>query len=78
MQSKHNVSDKAGLLKLIRMCKEGIAVSELKDAYPGVVEDIEVRLTSKQLKCGVCNWDYYTSKGSKKTCSESLSKTGDD
>jgi hypothetical protein len=42
LQSKHNVSDKAGLLKLIRMCKEGIAVSELKDSYPGVAEDIEV------------------------------------
>lgn len=34
------------MLKLVRMCKEGIVVSELKDAYPGVVEDIEVSLTS--------------------------------
>jgi hypothetical protein len=51
LQSKHNVSDKAGLLKLIRMCKEGIAVSELKDSYPGVAEDIEVSFEG----CGSTN-----------------------
>lgn len=40
-KSKHAVRDKDQLLFLIRKCLEGIAVIDLKDAYPNVMEDLQ-------------------------------------
>ncbi|MFS7907529.1 putative transcription factor TFIIE beta subunit, DNA-binding domain, TFA2, Winged helix domain 2 [Helianthus anomalus] len=41
-KSKHNVRDQKELLRLIRTFAEGIAVADLKDAYPTVMEDLQV------------------------------------
>lgn len=43
-QSKHNVKDKSQLLELIRKFPEGIAVVDLKDSYPSVMNDLPVWL----------------------------------
>ncbi|XP_050213067.1 uncharacterized protein LOC126664618 [Mercurialis annua] len=40
-KSKHDLKDKKQLLHKIREFKEGIAVIDLKDAYPTVIEDIQ-------------------------------------
>ncbi|XP_002509755.2 general transcription factor IIE subunit 2 [Ricinus communis] len=40
-KSKHDLKDKKQLLYLIREFKEGIAVIDLKDAYPTVMEDLQ-------------------------------------
>ncbi|XP_057831366.1 uncharacterized protein LOC131042078 isoform X1 [Cryptomeria japonica] len=40
-RSKHDLKDKNELLVLIRKCPEGIAVVDLKDAYPSVVNDLQ-------------------------------------
>ncbi|KVI10902.1 Transcription factor TFIIE beta subunit, DNA-binding domain-containing protein [Cynara cardunculus var. scolymus] len=40
-KSKHNVRDQKELLRLIRTFAEGIAVADLKDAYPTVMEDLQ-------------------------------------
>lgn len=40
-KAKHDVKDKKELLVLIRKFSEGIAVIDLKDAYPTVMEDIQ-------------------------------------
>lgn len=42
VQSKHAVRDKDGLLVLIRDHREGIPVIDLKDAYPTVMDDLQV------------------------------------
>ena len=42
LQAKHDVKNKNELLVLIRKCIEGIAVIDLKDAYPNVMEDLQV------------------------------------
>lgn len=39
-KSKHDVKDKNQLLKLVRSYTEGIAVIDLKDAYPAVMDDL--------------------------------------
>ncbi|KAI4307777.1 hypothetical protein L6164_030926 [Bauhinia variegata] len=39
---KHDVKDRNQLLQLIRNFLDGIAVSDLMDAYPSVVEDLQV------------------------------------
>ena len=44
LQSKHALKDKSELLYLIRKYPEGIAVIDLKDAYPTVIEDLQVKL----------------------------------
>lgn len=44
LQSKHDLKDKSQLLKLIRKFPEGIAVIDLKDAYPSVMDDLQVYL----------------------------------
>ncbi|GMP42835.1 hypothetical protein CsSME_00012438 [Camellia sinensis var. sinensis] len=41
-KSKHALKDKNQLLILIRKFPEGIAVIDLKDAYPTVMEDLQV------------------------------------
>ncbi|CAN1833643.1 hypothetical protein LINPERHAP1_LOCUS33838 [Linum perenne] len=41
-KSTHNLLNKDELLKLIRRFPEGMAVIELKDAYPRVMEDLQV------------------------------------
>ncbi|KAJ0106251.1 hypothetical protein Patl1_18741 [Pistacia atlantica] len=41
-KSKHDVKEKSELLVLIRKFPEGIAVIDLKDAYPTVMEDLQV------------------------------------
>ncbi|CAN6442578.1 unnamed protein product [Victoria cruziana] len=38
---KHDVKNKQELLVLIRECRDGLAVIDLKDAYPSVVEDLQ-------------------------------------
>lgn len=40
-KSKHDLKDKSALLVLIRKFPEGIAVIDLKDAYPTVMEDLQ-------------------------------------
>ena len=40
IQSKHDLKDKNQLLYLIRKFPEGIAVIDLKDSYPNVMEDL--------------------------------------
>lgn len=42
LQSKHDVRDKNQLLFLVRKFPEGIAVVDLKDSYPNVMEDLQV------------------------------------
>lgn len=42
LQSKHDLKDKKQLLELIRKFPEGIAIIDLKDAYPSVMEDLQV------------------------------------
>lgn len=42
LQSKHDLKDKSQLLKLVRKFPEGIAVIDLKDAYPSVMDDLQV------------------------------------
>jgi hypothetical protein len=42
LQSKHDLKDTNQLLYLIRKKPEGIAVIDLKDAYPTVMEDLQV------------------------------------
>ncbi|XP_042496971.1 uncharacterized protein LOC122075860 [Macadamia integrifolia] len=43
-KSKHDLKDKNQLLVLIRKFPEGIAIIDLKDAYPTVMEDLQVNL----------------------------------
>ncbi|KAK7308986.1 hypothetical protein RJT34_05369 [Clitoria ternatea] len=40
-KSKHDIRDRSELLFLIRKFPEGIAVVDLKDAYPSVMEDLQ-------------------------------------
>ncbi|KAF3957705.1 hypothetical protein ACB098_10G064000 [Castanea mollissima] len=40
-KSKHDLKDKSQLLYLVRKFPEGIAVIDLKDAYPTVMEDLQ-------------------------------------
>ncbi|XP_051150949.1 uncharacterized protein LOC127265263 [Andrographis paniculata] len=40
-KSKHDVKDKSQLLVLIRKFPEGIAIIDLKDAYPTVMDDLQ-------------------------------------
>lgn len=42
-QAEHDVKDKSQLLSLIYRNVDGIAVSDLKDAYPNVMEDLQVQ-----------------------------------
>jgi len=53
------VRDQKELLRLIRTFAEGIAVADLKDAYPTVMEDLQVLLTYKLFTCDdvlhICN-----------------------
>jgi len=42
LQSKHEVKNKEQLLVLIRRFPEGMPVIDLKDAYPNVMEDLQV------------------------------------
>jgi transcription initiation factor TFIIE subunit beta len=42
VQSKHDLKGKDQLLVLIRRFPEGLAVVEVKDAYPNVLEDLQV------------------------------------
>ncbi|XP_011627438.1 general transcription factor IIE subunit 2 [Amborella trichopoda] len=48
-KSKHDVKDKNELLHLIRKSVEGIAVVDLKDAYPSVLEDLQELKTACQV-----------------------------
>ncbi|XP_030551624.1 general transcription factor IIE subunit 2-like [Rhodamnia argentea] len=48
-KSKHDVKDKNQLLKLIRSYTEGIAVIDLKDAYPTVMEDLQALKAAGQV-----------------------------
>ncbi|KAM0051993.1 putative transcription factor TFIIE beta subunit, DNA-binding domain, TFA2, Winged helix domain 2 [Helianthus debilis subsp. tardiflorus] len=48
-KSKHSVRDQKELLRLIRTFAEGIAVADLKDAYPTVMEDLQVLKAGRQI-----------------------------
>ncbi|XP_010274001.1 PREDICTED: transcription initiation factor IIE subunit beta-like [Nelumbo nucifera] len=48
-KSKHDVKDKNQLLVLIRKLPEGIAVIDLKDAYPTVMEDLQALKAAGQI-----------------------------
>ncbi|KAK4786704.1 hypothetical protein SAY86_010537 [Trapa natans] len=48
-KSKHDLKDKNQLLVLVRKFPEGIAVIELKDAYPTVMEDLQALKAGGQI-----------------------------
>ncbi|KAL6979606.1 hypothetical protein U1Q18_021260 [Sarracenia purpurea var. burkii] len=48
-KSKHDVKDKSQLLVLVRKYPEGIAVIDLKDAYPTVMEDLQALKAAGQI-----------------------------
>ncbi|POO00662.1 TFIIE transcription factor, partial [Trema orientale] len=48
-KSKHDLKDKRELLVLIRKFPEGIAVIDLKDAYPTVMEDLQAHKAAGQI-----------------------------
>ncbi|KAJ0791562.1 putative transcription initiation factor TFIIE, beta subunit, TFA2, Winged helix domain 2 [Helianthus annuus] len=48
-KSKHSVRDQKELLRLIQTFAEGIAVADLKDAYPTVMEDLQVLKAGRQI-----------------------------
>ncbi|MFS7905335.1 putative transcription factor TFIIE beta subunit, DNA-binding domain, TFA2, Winged helix domain 2 [Helianthus anomalus] len=48
-KSKHSVRDQKELLRLIRTFAEGIAVADLKDTYPTVMEDLQVLKAGRQI-----------------------------
>ncbi|KAI3762229.1 hypothetical protein L1987_52654 [Smallanthus sonchifolius] len=48
-KSKHNVRDQKELLRLVRTFAEGIAVADLKDAYPTVMEDLQALKAGRQI-----------------------------
>ncbi|KAG7015180.1 General transcription factor IIE subunit 2, partial [Cucurbita argyrosperma subsp. argyrosperma] len=48
-KSKHDLKDKNQLLYLIRKFPEGIAVIDLKDSYPSVMEDLQALKASGQV-----------------------------
>lgn len=41
LQRKHDLKGKAELLSLIRKFPDGIAVVDVKDAYPTIMEDLK-------------------------------------
>ena len=51
VQSKHDLKGKDQLLVLIRRFAEGLAVVEVKDAYPTVMEDLQVILILPLRSC---------------------------
>lgn len=48
-KSKYGIKDKTELLQLIRKYPEGIAVIDLKDAYPTVMEDLQAMKAAGQI-----------------------------
>lgn len=48
-KSKHDLKDKRQLLDLVRKYPEGIAVFDLKDAYPSVLEDLQALKSTGQI-----------------------------
>ncbi|KAJ9703379.1 hypothetical protein PVL29_004955 [Vitis rotundifolia] len=48
-KSKHDLKDRSQLLVLIRKFPEGIAVIDLKDAYPSVLEDLQALKAAGQV-----------------------------
>ncbi|KAF5729974.1 general transcription factor IIE subunit 2-like [Tripterygium wilfordii] len=48
-KSKHDLKDKNQLLVLVRKFPEGIAVVDLKDAYPTVIEDLQALKAAGQI-----------------------------
>ncbi|VVB12301.1 unnamed protein product [Arabis nemorensis] len=48
-KATHDVKDKMQLLSLIKKYPDGIAVSDLKDAYPNVLEDLQALKASKAI-----------------------------
>ncbi|EYU29730.1 hypothetical protein ABFS82_01G077700 [Erythranthe guttata] len=48
-KSKHDLKDKGQLLVLIRKFPEGIAVIDLKDSYPAVMDDLQALKASGQI-----------------------------
>ncbi|GAB4856248.1 hypothetical protein Ancab_014175 [Ancistrocladus abbreviatus] len=48
-KSKHDLKDKNELLVLIRRFTEGIAIIDLKDAYPNVMEDLQALKSAGQI-----------------------------
>jgi transcription initiation factor TFIIE subunit beta len=42
VQPTHNVTGKDGLLALIADFRDGIPVKEVEDAYPSVLDDLQV------------------------------------
>lgn len=48
-KSKHAVRDKDQLLHLIRKFPEGLAIVDLKDSYPNVMDDLQALKTDRQV-----------------------------
>lgn len=54
VQAKHDLKGKDDLLHLIRKFPEGLPVVDVKDAYPSVMEDLQVALNILSLKLLIC------------------------
>jgi transcription initiation factor TFIIE subunit beta len=52
VQPTHNVTGKDGLLALIADFRDGVPVKEVEDAYPSVLDDLQV----------TCSWFMASSK----------------
>ncbi|CAH8345707.1 unnamed protein product [Eruca vesicaria subsp. sativa] len=48
-KAEHNVNDKRELLSLINKYPDGISASDLKDAYPNVMEDLQALKASEDI-----------------------------
>ncbi|KAJ7974858.1 Transcription initiation factor IIE subunit beta [Quillaja saponaria] len=48
-KSKHDLKDKSQLIYLVRKFPEGIAVIDLKDSYPNVMEDLQALKAAGQI-----------------------------
>ncbi|EFJ19459.1 hypothetical protein SELMODRAFT_107428 [Selaginella moellendorffii] len=55
-KAKHGLKNKAELLVQLRKCTEGMALSELRDAYPGIVSDVQELKASGEIRV-MCNSD---------------------
>ena len=54
MQPTHNIGGKTQLLSLIKGHVDGIAVADLKDAYPTVMQDLQVYIHTRMYAC-ICD-----------------------
>lgn len=61
-QAKHDVKDKNQLLSLIKKYPAGIAAVDLKDAYPNVMDDLQVCFWVLETKAVIIINDFFFSR----------------